>query len=71
MPRHIPIVGVNLALPIIEAAGEEVERIRARGGLAYENVEDGVSDKHDDSDRSAQGRTAGASNGMPRARHMR
>ena len=70
---HVPIIGVNLALPIIEAAGEdtyeaimmplslaaadrcdavlriggpsraaddEVERIRARGGLVYERVDD-------------------------------
>lgn len=70
---HVPIVGVNPALPIIEAAGEEnyekimmpvslaaadrcdavlraggpsrgadeeVERIRARGGIVYERVDD-------------------------------
>ena len=70
---HVPIVGVNLALPIIEAAGpesyedvmtplslavadrcdavlrvggpsagadEEVERVRARGGAAYERTDD-------------------------------
>jgi hypothetical protein len=70
---HVPIIGVNLALPIIAAAGDdsydrimmplslaaaercdavvrvggpsrgaddEVERIRARGGLVYTRVED-------------------------------
>ena len=33
---HIPIIGVNLALPIID----EVERIRARGGQVLRSIED-------------------------------
>ena len=70
---HIPIIGVNLALPVIEAAGaesydevmmplslalaarcdailrldgvssgadEEVERIRANGGIVYRRIEE-------------------------------
>lgn len=70
---HVPIIGVNLALPVIQAAGprmydaimmplslalaercdavlriggmsrgadDEVERVRARGGLVYRSVEE-------------------------------
>ena len=70
---HIPIIGVNLALPVIEAAGddsydevmmplslalaarcdailrlegvsagadEEVERVRAHGGIVYSRIEE-------------------------------